>query len=170
MPEQRIRLSAFLINPSRLNRFRNVKINYFTNIPNIQEYSIAYSEIKPFETIKIFDSSITGPKLDEIYHLNLESVYESSSNQFFIVRDNITIEVPKVEEVLAEEEQETKEDIEEERRGEQQEVSLETEKAQAIDETEKKEEPGEEIPATEIKLEDEKPIEASYNLCFGCTN
>ncbi|MCH8003199.1 MAG: hypothetical protein IH934_01085 [Nanoarchaeota archaeon] len=169
VPEQRVRLSAFLINPSRVHRFRNVKINYFTNIPNIQDHSTAYSEIKPLETIKIFDSSIITPPLNEIYHLNLESAYESS-NQVFIVRDNIIIEVPKIEE-KPEEEQETIEEIEEQQEAkeeieeQQQEVSLETEITRAIDETEKKE-TEEDISVTEIKLEEEKPIKAFVIIAY----
>ena len=65
-PEQTVRLRAFLINPNKIHSFRNVDISYFSEIPGIQNYSTVYSEIKPLETIKIFDSSIIGPKIDEV--------------------------------------------------------------------------------------------------------
>jgi len=97
--EKNIRLKAFLINPSKVKMFRNVKVSYLTDIPNIQDYSKVYSELKPLETIKIFDSTITSPPLDEIYNLNLKSVYEASNSQVFVVKDNIIIKTPSAEEL-----------------------------------------------------------------------
>jgi len=156
-PEQNVRLSAFLINPSKVNRFRNVDINYFSDIPGIQDYSTLYSEIKPLETIKIFDSSIITPPLEEIYHLNIESSYKSSSNQVFVVRDNIIIKIPSVEE-----------EIDEEQSEEQQQVSLDTNKTRAINETEKNGS-NVEIPVTTLEDGNGSPIKLFTIIVFIAT-
>ncbi len=104
VPDQRVGLKAFIVNPSSVHSFRNVKINYITNIPNIKDFSTVYSKISPFESIKIFDSPITTPDLDEIYYLNITAIYESSSNQVFIVKDKIIIKIPTADENVPTEE------------------------------------------------------------------
>jgi len=175
VPEQNVRLKVFLVNPNKIHSFRNVDISYFSDIPHIQDYSTVYSEIKPLETIKIFDSSITGPGLDEVYHLNIQSDYESLGNQIFIVRDNIAIEVPKAEEEMpidqeiieeTSEQNESEEEIEEQQE-EQQKVSLEQEKTgQTIDETEKKAGPGENIQVTTLEGKESSLINSVTIIAF----
>jgi|TARA_Y100000310_G_scaffold216244_1_gene217254 hypothetical protein len=152
VPDQRIGLKAFVANPSKIHNFRNVKINYITNIPNIQNFSTAYSSIKPSESIKIFDSSIITPSLDEIYYFNITVVYESSGNQIFVVKDKIIIKVPGGEEIKVEEQQEAEEKIEyaEQKEG----VILGTEETK------------EEIPVTVIEDGEERPIKAYTIIAY----
>ena len=161
VPDQRIGLKAFITNPSLIHDFRNVKIDYHTDIPNIQDFSTAYPKIGPFETIKIFDSSIITPSLDGTYHFNITSVYESSENQVFVVKDNIIIKIPSIEEeVEVEEEQELVEEQQE-----VEDVSLGTEEPEDIVEESEKETSDEEIPVT--ILEDEKePIKVFTIIAY----
>jgi len=169
VPDQRIGLTAIINNPSPDNDFKNVKINYHTNIPNIQDYSTAYGKINPLQTIKIFDSSITTPPLDEIYYFNITAIYESSSNQVFVVKDEIIIKVPGMEETEAKEETQVEEEfieIEEEQQ-ETEEVQLGTEETKEIlDEKEKKETIGEEILVTTLEDEKESPIKALTIIAY----
>jgi hypothetical protein len=97
VPGQRIGMTADLVNPSLKKLFRNVKVGYATNIPELQDFSRGYAEIKPGETIKIFDSTIITPGLDEVYHFNISAVYESLDNQIFVAKDNIRIKIPNEE-------------------------------------------------------------------------
>jgi len=106
VPDQRVGLKALIINPNSIHHFRNIKLSYLTDIPNIQDFSTAYSQISPLESIKIFDSSITTPPLKEIYHFNITAIYESSSNQIFVVKKNLIIKTPGADEedILVEDE------------------------------------------------------------------
>ncbi|MFH0868352.1 MAG: hypothetical protein V1831_03485 [Candidatus Woesearchaeota archaeon] len=114
IPGQKEDLKALIINPSSVNYFSNVKVDYVTNIPYLQDFSTAYSQINPLETIKLFDSPVTIPNLSEFYYFNITAVYKSSGNQLFVTRDNLVIEPSKkkkepAEEIIIEEQQETKE-------------------------------------------------------------
>lgn len=173
VPDQRVRLNAYIKNPSSDNDFSNLKIDYHTNIPNVQDYSKAYGQIRPLETITIFDSSIITPPLDEIYHFNITATYESASNQVFIAKDNIIIEIPKVEETKVEEviDEETRigeeQEIEEEKQEESEEVLLGTEETGEIaDESEKRETSEEEILVTTLEDEKESPIKAFTIIAY----
>jgi hypothetical protein len=161
VPEQRVTLKAFITNPSPVLDFRNVKINYITNIPNIQNFSTTYASIKPSGIIKIFDSPIITPPLDEIYYLNITAIYESSGNQIFVVEDKIAIKVPEVEEETTDAEEA---EVEEQRESE--EVSLISEKPEEeIDESQEKE-ISEEIPITTLQDEGKKPIKALTVMAY----
>lgn len=173
VPDQRVTLKAFVINPSKIHNFRNVKVNYITNIPNIQDYSTAYASIRPFETIKIFDSPIITPPLNEIYHFNITVVYESAANQVFVVKDNIIIKVPGWEEKIPEKEEkiefeeqgETKEQQEAEEQQKTEEVIPTQEKTEEVSEEKKKESSKEETPAATI-IGKEKPIKAYTIIAY----
>ena len=157
MPGQRVRLNAYMKNPSSDNNFLNVKIDYHTNIPGVQDYSKAYGQIRSLETITIFDSSIITPPLDEIYYFNITATYESASNQIFIARDNIIIKIPQVEETP----------VEEEKQEESEEVLLGTEETREImDESEKRETSEEEILVTTLEDEKESPIKAFTIIAY----
>jgi len=163
VPDQRIGLKAFITNPSLIHDFRNVKIDYHTDIPNIQDFSTAYPKINPFETIKIFDSSIITPSLDGTYHFNITSVYESSGNQVFVVKDNIIIKIPSIEEKV--EDKETKEQELVEEQQEIEDVSLGTKEPEDVVKEPEKETSDEEIPVT--ILEDEKePIKVFTIIAY----
>ena len=157
VPDQRVRLNAYMKNPSSDNDFLNVKIDYHTNIPGVQDYSKAYGQIRSLETITIFDSSIITPPLDEIYYFNITATYESASNQIFIARDNIIIKIPQVEETP----------VEEEKQEESEEVLLGTEETREIvDESEKRETSEEEILVTTLEDEKESPIKAFTIIAY----
>jgi len=145
---QRVGLKAYITNPHKKITFRSVEISYSTNIPNIQDFSTAYSQIIPFETINIFDSSIITPPLDEIYHFNITAIYKSSSNQVFVEKDNIIIKIPQVEDIQVDEKEsideetplEEEQEVEEEKQQQAEEVLLEPEEnIEDIDESEKEE-------------------------------
>jgi len=165
-PGQRVGLKAFITNSNLIHDFRNVQIKYATNIPDIQDFSIVHSRIKPLETIKIFDSSIIVPDLDEVYHLNITSIYEFSTNEVFVVKDNIIIKVPSAEEEIKVEDKEK--DVGQEEAEEQEEieeVDLGTEKIE--EETNKSVEKDigkEETPVTTIADDKETPIKAYISI------
>ncbi|MBW2977094.1 hypothetical protein KY347_06650 [Candidatus Woesearchaeota archaeon] len=146
VPDQRISLKAFLSNPSRIHDFSDVKIDYATDIPDIQDFSATYPRIKPYESIKIFDSPIITPPINEIYHFNITAVYESPADQVFIVRDNIVIKIPVKEEEIAEEDAE--EEIEAE--AEQQETE--------------EQESSEEVALGAEESEEETPVQEEENI------
>jgi len=154
VPGQRVGLKAIITNPNSVNNFRNVKMSYITNIPNIQNFSTAYAEIKSFEAINIFDSSIIAPSLHEIYYFNMTVVYESQYDQFFVVKDDIIIKVPGREEEKIESVEEEKIEVAEEK----EEVTLTQEKTEEVPETEEKETFEEETAVTVIKDEEKEPI------------
>ena len=152
VPDQRIRLNAFIINPSDVHTFLNLNLNYITNIPNIQDYSAGYVDIKPLQTVKIFASSIITPPLDKIYYFNITSTFDSSA-QTFVVKANIIIKIP--EEKKAEEQQEVEE------------VSFGTE--EPIEETkeiEKNKTDEEKIPVTIIEDEEVGPFKSYVIIIF----
>jgi hypothetical protein len=152
VPDQRVTLNAFLINPSAIHHFKNVKLSYITNVPNIQNYSAAYSSIRPFESIKIFDSPIITPPLDETYYFNATAIYESSANQVFVIDDRIIIKVPGEEETPA-----TEEKTELEEQQETGELILGIEESEEAGEEEKEEE-SDDVPVTTIEYEEKRPI------------
>lgn len=163
VPNQRIGLKAFIKNPSSENIFRSVKIEYDTTIPDIQDYSTAYGQIRPLETITIFDSSIITPSLDEIYHFNITSTYQSANNQIFIVKDNIIIKIPQVEETRVEEETI---EIEEEAQEGSEKVLLGIEETEEIINESKEEIIEEEILVTTLEDEKESPIKAFTIIAY----
>ncbi|MBU90342.1 hypothetical protein CMO94_02270 [Candidatus Woesearchaeota archaeon] len=177
VPEQRVDLKAFVKNPSPVNDFSNVKINYITNIPNLQNFSVAYTKINPLETIKVFDSSVITPPLNEIYYFNITSIYESASNQVFIVKDNIILEIPHKEEIpiekeseeQIEEEQQEAEEIEPEQIEDTEQgkdVALGTEQTAEEVESDEKEIIEEETPVTTLKSEEKTSIKASTIIVY----
>jgi len=162
-PDQRIGLSAFITNPSDVNTFLKLNINYITNIPNIQDYSTGYADIKPLQTIKIFDSSIITPPLDEIYYFNITSTFDSSA-QPFVVKENIVIKIPQEEVVERppEDETEIKEQQDPEEQQEVEEVSIGTGEIEQLEESSIEE--SEEIPIT--TLSEEEPFNAFTLLLY----
>ena len=144
-PDQRVGLKASITNPSPLHNFRNVKIDYTTNIPNIQDHSTVHSKISPFESIRIFDSPITTPNLGETYNLDIKAVYESSSGEVFVVKNNIEIKIPSADEVTDDVNASTEEIIV----PEEEDIS-DTEKSEEISEEESTDET---IPVTTLKDE-----------------
>ena len=111
-PGQKILLKAFLINPDNSKSFSNLKLNYVTSVPELQDFSTAYTEIKPKESIKIFDSSFDAPELGNAYHFNISAVYESENNEIFFEKESIVIKVP---EQAADKPEDEQEQIEEEK-------------------------------------------------------
>tara|TARA_Y100000310_G_scaffold255534_1_gene263024 strand:+ start:14418 stop:16286 length:1869 start_codon:yes stop_codon:yes gene_type:complete len=108
LPGQKTNLRALLTNPSKILVFKNIKIDYNTNIPNVQDFSTTHTDIKSLESIKIFDSQVIGPNIDESYNFNITAIYESA-NQIFVQRENIIIKIPDKKEPIIEEPLETEE-------------------------------------------------------------
>lgn len=158
-PNQKTWLTISIVNPSSTYNFKDIKLNYFTNIPSMQDLPTSYAKISPLETIKIFDSSITGPDLGEVYHLNITAAYKSPENKFFYVKDKIIIKAAEIKapekevknETKENNETESKQDVKQDVKQESKEISLNQEKTNiSINESGKKE-IKEEIPATTIK-------------------
>ena len=147
LPGQKILLRAFLMNPDNSRSFSNLKLNYVTSVPELQDFSTTYTEIKPKENIKIFDSSFDAPEFGNVYHFNISAVYESKNHEFFFEKENIVI---KVLEQAADESEDEQEQIEEE---EVLEESI-AETGQETEESVQEEMPEEDIPV--ITLENEK--------------
>lgn len=162
VPEQGSVLLANIINPSSANSFSNVKLDFVTNVPGIEEYSKVYNTIRPGEIIKIFDSSIIGPSLGQFYYFNITASYESANNQVFVVKDNIIIKIPEEEKIKEIIEEGPEGEIEEEKT---EEVALETKKPEELIEEEEKEIQEEELRITIID-EEKEPIKAYAILGF----
>ena len=150
-PGEKILLRAFLINPDKSKSFSKLKLNYATSIPELQDFSANYIEIKPKESIEIFDSSFDAPELGSAYHFNISVAYESENNEIFFEKESIVIKVPSQVTGKSEDEQEQ---IEEE---EVPEESI----SEAVEETEEsaqEEMPEEEIPVITLENEKESPL------------
>lgn len=179
VPDQRVTLKASITNPSQVLDFRNVKISYVSSIPNIKDFSTAYSSIKPFESIIIFNSPVITPPLDKIYYLNITAVYESASSQVFVVKDKIAIKVPgdeeepidleemiDVQETEIKGEHEIEENIVLEGQQESEEVNLGQEKTEEEIGALQESGDSEEIPATTLQDEGKTSIKALAVMAF----
>ncbi len=166
-PDQRVTLKSILVNPSPIHHFRNVKFSYITNVPNIQNFSRVYSDIKPYESIAIFNSPITAPQLGEVYHFNITAIYESAASQIFVVKDKIIIKIPEEEIPIVEEKTGVEEQQETEEQQKDEEVVLGAEKSEEESEEEKEEKPvDEEIPVETIEYEEKNPITAYTIIAY----
>jgi len=147
-PGQKILLRAFLINPDNSKSFSNLKLNYVTSIPELQDFSTTRTQINPGESVKIFDSSFDAPELGNVYHFNISVAYEYKNHVFF-EKESIVIKVP---EQATDKPEDKQEQIEEE--------VLEEAIAEAEKETEEAEqqETEEEIPVITLEKEKESPI------------
>jgi len=151
MPEQKTGLRAFIVNPGKTQDFKNVKINYNTNIPDIPDFSVTYRDIKHLQSIRIFGSPFIGPNADEIYHFNITATYESEDGQIFVQKANIEIKVPDEKETTIEGQQESGE------REEVIETGLVEEKIEEeIEESDEEEIDSEETPVTTVEFKEEK--------------
>jgi len=79
-----------IINLGSIN-FRNLKVDYDTNIPGLDDYSTAYGEINKNSIIEILNKRIQSPAEGESYYFNINIAYESSFNQFFTQKKSLTI-------------------------------------------------------------------------------
>ncbi len=126
-PGQKILLKAFLINPDNSKSFGKLKVDYATSVPELQGLSTNYQEIKPKESIKVFDSSFNAPEFGHVYHFNISAIYEFK-DEVFVKKESIIIKVPEpvadkpedkqeqaeemvVEELISEEANETEESM-----------------------------------------------------------
>jgi len=153
LPEQKTGLRAFIVNPGKTQDFKNVKINYNTNIPDIPDFSVTHTDIKPLQSIKIFSSPFIGPNADEIYHFNITATYESENGQIFVQKENIEIRVSEEGEAVVEEQQETEE------QEEVIETGLAEEKIEEeIEESDEEEIDSEETPVTTVEFKEENSL------------
>ena len=150
-PGQKILLKAFLINPDNSKSFSNLKLNYVTSVPELQDFSTAYTEIKPKESIKIFDSSFDAPELGNAYHFNISAVYESENNEIFFEKESIVIKVP---EQAADKPEDEQEQIEEEKVVEE----LISEAGEETEESAQEEMPEEDISVITPEKKKESPL------------
>ncbi len=167
-PNQETNIAVSITNPSRVYDFKDVRLNYFTNIPFLNDLPTYYIKISPLETIKIFSSSITGPASGEVYHLNITTAYESSANKVFFTKYKIIMKVPESKAVEKENQEKeiqlekanTKKQQESEEKQETKESSLVQEKAEEPINTSVTQEAEQETPATTISYGEGKPIKS----------
>ncbi len=154
LPGQKILLRAFLINPDNSRSFSNIKLNYATSVPELQGFSATYTEIKPKESIEIFDSQFDAPELGNVYHLNISAAYESKNHEVFFEKENIVIKVP---EQAADKSEDKQKQIEEEVLEEEISEEAISESEEEIEESEQQE-AEEEVPVITLEKKKESPI------------
>ena len=165
VPGLKTDFAVYIKNPSNIS-FRNVKIDYNTNIPDMQNFSTAFGSILKGSTIKLIKERVISPPEGEKYYFNISIVYESPFNEFFVKKQSITIPLP-LPEVVEEEVQEEAEMLNETQEGEaetEEEIGVEVQEIEEniTQETEAKEEAPEEEkePIVLLKEEGEIPFEA----------
>ncbi|MEK6868955.1 MAG: hypothetical protein AABX74_01890, partial [Nanoarchaeota archaeon] len=151
LPGQKIFLRAFLINPDNSRFFSSLKLDYVTSVPEFQDFSTTYTEIKPRESIEIFDSSFDAPELGSAYHFNISAAYESKNNEVFFEKESIVIKVPS--QVIDKPEDE-EEQIEEEKVPEESIAGT----VEESEESAQEETPEENIPVITLENEKESPL------------
>ena len=137
VPGLKTDFAVYIKNPGNIS-FRNLKIDYNTNIPDMQNFSTAFGSILKGSTISLIEERIISPPEGEKYYFNISIIYESPFNEFFVKKEKITIPL-----ALPEAEEEIEEEIE----------------AEILNETETEGEIGSEIQ-NETELEEEIEVEA----------
>ena len=125
-------------NPSSLS-FRNLKIDYNSNIPEIRDFSSTYGRIEEGSTINLLKTRILSPSEDDEYYFNISIAYESPFRQFFIKKESIKIAQGKIEkekpiEIVVEEQ------IDVEAQESEENITQESEEKEAVEDV-KEEEP-----------------------------
>lgn len=69
--------------------FRSIKASYGTDIPGVIPDSSIYGKIEPLQRVGIFESYVNLPPGS--YYFNVTAIYQSSSGEVFLLRDNIPI-------------------------------------------------------------------------------
>jgi len=85
-----------LKNPGKLD-FKNLKINYLTNIPEVDNFSSAFGAIVKESSIDLVRERIISPAENDAYYFNISVVYESQFNEFFVQKEAISISLEKIE-------------------------------------------------------------------------
>lgn len=151
-PGEKILMSAFLINPSNIHSFSNIKIAYSTNIPSFQDFSASHVEINPKENIKIFSSSFAAPESYKSYYFNITAVYSSDNKETFVVKDYTFVKITEDEAGVIGDQEQAEEDgvVEESIAGTMEES----------EESVQEEMPEENIPVITLENEKESPLKA----------
>lgn len=135
-----------LINPGSID-FRNLKVDYSSNIPGIGTFSTAYGRFFKGSNINLIDTRILSPSEDEKYFFNISIVYQTTFNEFFTETKTIIISEEKIEvkeEVIeVKEENNTEETSEEKIDVESEEIE---EKIETTDSSENSTQPAENDP------------------------
>ncbi len=175
-PNQKTNIAISITNPSKVYDFKDIRLNYFKNIPFLDDLPTYYPKISPLETIKIFSSSITGPDSGEVYHLNITAAYESSANKVFFTKYKISMKVP--ESKAAEEEIKEKEikpeakaaekpkPLEEEKQ-ETKETGMGQKKAEELINTSINQEAEQETPVTAVSYGENKAIKSFTVIAYA---
>lgn len=96
---------VYIFNPSYENKFNDIKVDVFTNIPNAEEISKTYPVLDKRQDIIFFNDKIKVPE-EGFYYYNASINYKSDFGQYFKNKKSILIKGEVVEEI---EESETEE-------------------------------------------------------------
>jgi len=127
-------------NPGSID-FKNLKIDYKSDIPEIQDFSSAFGKIQKNFTMDIIDKRIISPGEGESYNFDINIAYESSFGEFFVEKKTITVPLtsPRIEEEVIEvgtlNESETEESIDVESQETEKNITEQSEEKEEVNET-----------------------------------
>ena len=90
VPGEENDFKVYIFNPSYENKFNDIKIDIFTNIPNADKISKAYSVLDKRKNIALFNKKIMVPE-KEVYYYNVSISYKSDYGQYFKERKGILL-------------------------------------------------------------------------------
>lgn len=100
-PGKEIRFKVNLFNPSYANKFKDVKIDVFSNIPFADQVSNFHPVFDERKSLILYDYKINVP-VEGDYYYNLSMGYKSDYGQYFKINKYISIEGETVKEEVEE--------------------------------------------------------------------
>jgi len=98
VPGKETNFKVYLLNPSFTNKFKDIKINVFSNIPFADQISNFYSVLDKGKSIMLYDYNIIVPEGGSYYY-NISVNYKSEYGQYFKDKKHILIKEGVVEEI-----------------------------------------------------------------------
>ena len=111
-PGKEIRFKVNLFNPSYANKFKDVKLGVFSNIPFADQISNFHSVFDERKSLILYDYKINVP-VEGDYYYNLSVGYKSDYGQYFKLNKYISIEGGTVKEEVEEVFEEYSEEVNE---------------------------------------------------------
>ena len=149
VPGEEILFRVYLLNPSYINNFKDVKISVFSNIPFAEQVSNYIQALDKKKSLILYDYKINVP-VEGSYYYNLTIGYKSDYGQYFKVVKHVSIEGETVKEVVEEIFEESSEEVNETPKVEQEELEEEVEIPAAENATE------EEIETSTFEIKEKK--------------
>ncbi len=86
IPGKKTNFKVLIKNPNPLI-FRNLKVDYDTNIPGIEDFSTVIEGVGGNSAVEILNAEIIIPEEKQEYYFNISASYRSYYNEFFTVKD-----------------------------------------------------------------------------------